>query len=124
MERSAQIASHSAMLSACLKALAVDLRQLERVLHGGRGMGEDLVHKVKKSDELCQTLGLTYQKLPSKVGEDARLFYQNVKFLEHAVNDRDPDTIAKALPRTGLLDAVLSCADAQPSASRRPLGEQ
>lgn len=117
VERDAQNDSHSAMLRASLQALAVDVAQMERLVHGGRGVGEGLVHKVRKAEEISRSLGLTWQRLPNcgtDVKQDPRLFLQNVKFMQCAISDRDPEAIATALGRAGILEQVLGAAAAQP----------
>lgn len=105
MERAAAVA---------LKVMKNEVLQIEKMLYGGQGVGEGLMHKVRKADSLLAELGLSHRRLPNAqcIGEERR-FWENVKFLTKALETREPHAVALALRRSGMMESVLKCGPAQ-----------
>lgn len=110
-QRHDESASDQSMM---VKVLQDEISHIERLLHGGRGVGEGLVHKVKKAEALLAGLGLNFYRLPSDVGNSRQMYFDNVKFLSNAVANREPHAVAIALKRAGLLEPLFKTAPFQP----------
>lgn len=101
-----------------VKVLKDEISHIERLLHGGRGVGEGLVHKVRKADALLAELGLSVWRLPSDVENSRQMYFDNVKFLTKAVGNRDPHAVSIALKlfeaRWSIVSSLFKTAPFQP----------
>lgn len=99
---------------AAVEVLQRELFELERIIHGGRGWGEGLVHKVEKASILRSELGLAVQKLPEGDVSETHVYFRALKFLASTLQRWPPSMIAAALKRNDQLADLFQTAPVQP----------
>lgn len=102
--------------STMMDVLRNEITLTERLMHGGRGVGEGLLRKVQKAASLQSSLGLEFRQLPRQTSKelDKRNHYRTVGFITKVLQHREPEAIAAALRRCKLLERMFHTRQAQP----------
>lgn len=94
--------------------LSFEVSTLERVIHGGRGVGIGLAERVKRHHTMLDNLQLKRQKVPSCVLSSETAFYRNMNLVRSVVKDRDPCVVAVALKHAEMISSLVQTAEFQP----------